>query len=154
MKTKEVIKEIEKMGLQTKIGETCLFVIHPNGGAVASVNLDRKFKTDFDFWDFNSNLSENEREKVYFLLTRLAETDPEDREEQRFYLKHKWLKCEYWNYLSVYIADGFFELKNMPNTAAHKTQFTQSEIDEIKRKFNTSLEDFEQVPVEEEMSRD
>lgn len=149
MKTKEVIKGIEKMKLQVDVTKDYLFVIHRNGKTVANMNLNRKFQMSTNFWAFQNMLTEDEREKVYFLLTKLAETDPEEREEkQKYLLKHKWFDDSLCAYINYCIPNDSFNLNSKSNNEAFKTQFTQAEIDEIKERFNTNLEDFEQIPVE------
>lgn len=149
MKTKEVIKELKDMNLQTEVRNDYLFVTDSYGEAVGSINLKAKFEIYIDFRNFRHKLSEDEREKVYVLLTKLAETDLEDREEEKkYYLRHKWLNVGYCNYLNFYITENDYQLFDKPNMECCKTQFTQEEIDEIKERFNTNLEDFEQVPVE------
>lgn len=150
MKTKEVIKELEKMNLQTQICNDYLFVTDSYGEAVGSINLKAKFEIYIDFRNFRHKLFEDEREKVYVLLTKLAETDPEDRgEEKRYYLKHKWLIDGERRYLNLYVDKNEYEINSDANCAEFKTQFTQSEIDGIKEKLNTNLEDFEVIEVEE-----
>lgn len=151
MKTKEVIKELKDMNLQTEVRNDYLFVTDSYGEAVGSINLKAKFEIYIDFRNFRHKLSEDEREKVYVLLTKLAETDPQDREEeQKYYLKHKWFNFKYFNFLNFYIANDSYELNDKSNNIEFKTQFTQAEIDEIKERFNTNLEDFEQIPVVDE----
>ena len=152
MVTKEVIEELEKMNLKTKICGDSLLVICCNGDYVARVNLKRRFEADFDFRGFRRSLSENERTAVYFLVTRLAATDLGDRgEEQKYYLEHKWLDDNHysvWNCLNFQFETNGYSIGSPINSEYSKTQFTQAEIDEIKEKLNTNLEDFEQVPVE------
>lgn len=150
MKTKEVIKELKDMNLQTEVRNDYLFVTDSYGEAVGSINLKAKFEIYIDFRNFRHKLSEDEREKVYVLLTKLAETEPQDREEKKYYLKHKWFNFKYFNFLNFYIANDSYELNDKSNNVEFKTQFTQAEIDEIKERFNTNLEDFEQIPVVDE----
>lgn len=74
----------------------------------------------------------------------------EEREkEKKYYLKHKFLEygnCKYLNYdkelQELYLNDRaqFGDIQ---------TQFTQTEIDEIKERYDTTLDDFEQIEVEE-----
>ncbi len=150
MKTQEVIKELEKMNLKAEIRGDSLLVFNSFGFAVASTSLSRKFETNTYFLNFRKVLSKDQREKVYFLLTRLAETDPEDREEEKkYYLEHKWLYGDRCIYLNLDIVNGDYKLGDTLNIKGYKTQFTQKEIDEIKESFNTNLEDFEQIPVED-----
>lgn len=81
MKTNKVIKEIEYMNLQAEIRDNYLYIFSGRE-QIASINLIRKFEINTDYWAFKNLLSEDEREKVYVLLTKLAETDPKDREEE------------------------------------------------------------------------
>lgn len=150
MKTKEVVEELEKMNLRAEKLENNLIVTKSKQWYIASIDLERKFEISTNFSAFEEQLTEDEIEKLYFLLTKLAETDPEDREEEKkYYLRHKWLDSDRWNYLNFYITDDSCELSDKPSGKTCKTQFTQKEIDEIKERFNTNLEDFEQIPVED-----
>lgn len=77
------------------------------------------------------NVGEMEEEKKYYLKLK----------ESKFYGQ----KCEYLNY---YVDDNEYKLGSIRNSIIYKTQFTQKEIDEIKKRYNTDLEEFEQVEVE------
>ena len=148
MKTKEVIKEVERMKLEAEIRGNDMLVIHSGRENIASINLNAKFEINTSYWGFKNLLAEDEREKVYRLLTKLAETDLEDREEeQKYYLRHKWIGGDYTNYLNLAI-DKKFEIESKASDLNFKTQFTLEEINKIKEKFNTNLEDFEMVEVE------
>ena len=149
IKTNKVIKELEKMNFKTQILESSLLVFDRAGETIARVDLKEKFEIDTYFWNFRGSLTEDEREKVYVLLTKLAETDPQDREEEKkYYLRHKWL-ADSDDYLNFYIEHNEYNLSTANNFSVFKTQFTQAEIDGIKERFNTSLEDFEMIEVEE-----
>lgn len=149
MKTKEVIKELLEMNMQIEKCGKCLYVARGEDN-IASIKLDEKFNIDTDYVAFRNDLTENEREKVYVLLTKLAETDPKDREEEKkYYLKRKWIIDYERVYLNFYFEENRYMLSSNDNDAYFKTKYTQSEIDEIKRKFNTDLKDFEIIEVEE-----
>lgn len=150
MKTNKVIKELEKMNLKTQILESSLLVFDRAGETIARVDLKEKFVIDTNFWNFRG-LTEDEREKVYVLLTKLAETDPSEREEEkRYYLKHKWISYTGRQYLNLYIDENKYSIDTKCSFDNIKTQFTLEEINEIKRKFNTNLQDFELIEVVEE----
>lgn len=150
MKTKEVIKELGKMNLRTQVCDDFLVVINCCGEIVAKVSLKRKFEVDTNFWTFSDNLIECEKEKVFVLLTKLAETDPQDREEEKkYYLKHRWISCNCFCHLNLYTNENKYIIESDSDIDGFKTQFTQAEIDKIKEKFNTTLEDFELIEVEE-----
>lgn len=152
MTIKEVIKEVERMKLEadTIIGKD-LLVIYCGREPIASIDLKTKLKINTDYWAFTNLLAEDEREKIYVLLTKLAETDPQDRgEEKKYYLRHKWIGGNYTNYLNFDI-NGKFEIESKATNLKFQTKFTQKEIDKIKIKFNTNLEDFEIVEVKNEI---
>lgn len=84
-----------------------------------------------------------------------AETHPEDREEEKkFYLKHRWIKSEtfidYENFLNYNNSANYAIISDKDSIGAIKTQFTLKEIEEIKKKFDTDLADFELVELEDE----
>lgn len=148
IKTKEVIKELGKMNVQTERNGEVLYVVR--NGVIASIKLDEKFKICTSYAGFREDLTEYEQEKVYVLLTKLAETDPQDREEEKkYYLKHKWLYSRNCNYLNFKSDENSYMLSYSYDWYGHKKQFTKAEIDKIKEKFNTNLEDFEIVEVEQ-----
>lgn len=149
MKTNKVIKEIEYMNLQVETQDDYL-CIWSGREQIASISLKIKFEINTSYWAFKNLLAEDEREKVYVLLTKLAETDPDDREEEkRYYLKHKWLIDGERRYLNLYVYKNEYEINSKANFAEFKTQFTQAEINEIKERLNTNLEDFELIEVVE-----
>lgn len=150
IKTKEVIKELKKMNLQAEIRGNDLFVVHCGREDIASIHLNTKFEINTSYWAFKNLLAEDEREKVYVLLTKLAETDPSEREEEkRYYLKHKWLNRSFDNYLSLDLKNSIYGIGGNGENLIFKSKFTQTEIGMIKQKFSTSLEDFEIVEVME-----
>lgn len=71
--------------------------------------------------------------------------------EKKFYLKHRWLKPRPIdkNYLNRWIGTNEYWLDYKNETKDVQTQFTLKEIDEIKEKFNTDLDDFKMSEVEE-----
>lgn len=73
------------------------------------------------------------------------------KKEEKYYLRKKELKFYEGtdNYLNLQIEEKFFRLLDESETENYKTQFTQKEIDEIKKKFNTDLEEFRQIEVED-----
>ena len=72
----------------------------------------------------------------------------ERREKKKYYLRHRFLEVDFFNYLNRDY--GFPELFLNSKSQIHKqTQFTQEEIDQIKKKYNTDLKDFEIIEVEE-----
>lgn len=151
MKTKEVIKELEHMNLQAEIRGNGLFVVHSGREDIASVYLNTRFEINTNYWAFRNMLAEDEREKVYVLLTKLAETDPRDREEEKkYYLKHSWIENPGFNYLNFDLERMCYFLDSEKEVGDIKTQFTLEEIDVIREISNTDLEDFQEIEVDED----
>lgn len=151
MKTSKVINEIEKMGLRTEIIGHTLFVYNHEMWTIASIKLERKFEINTNSLTFGNELTKDEIEKVYFLLTKLAETDPKDRKEpQKFYLKFEALTDNgSGTYLNYYKSGDSLGMSTRYQSFGFQTEFTQKEIDEIKEKFGVTLSDFIQIPVDE-----
>lgn len=78
-----------------------------------------------------------------------ARTPVEDREEEKRYkLKHRFLKTSSgYSFLSVNNEDGVVYLGGYFQAKGFQSNFTEKEIDEIKKRFNTTLDGFEMVEV-------
>lgn len=101
--------------------------------------------------EFSECLSEELQEKLYNLIDKYARTPIDEREEpQKYYLRFTALTeigdCNYLNYCAT---EETIYLSNRITKIVAQTQFTQKEIDEIKEKFGVTLNDFEQIPVDE-----
>ncbi|MDU3456642.1 MAG: hypothetical protein E7F47_01905 [Peptoniphilus harei] len=80
----------------------------------------------------------------------LAETPPEEREdEKKYYLRHKLLYGGSVNYLNFDNSTKWWKLNNKSQNDYTQTQFTQEEIDGIKKGYDVDLKDFEIIEVEE-----
>lgn len=96
-----------------------------------------RFSVDFSF---KSDI------EMFEACLELAKTPLEERvEEKKYLLKHKFLETPGFNYLNE--ADCYF-LADKNDENDYKTHFTLKEIEEIKKKHNTSLDDFEIIEVE------
>ena len=116
---------------------------------VEIVDAEACFSADLDYRGFD-DLEHGRKEELFNLIVEYARTPIEEREEpKKYYLKHKWLTnngCSY-NCLNFYVDKNKYLIESGTTMCGYKTQFTQSEIDEIKERFNTSLEDFEIIEV-------
>ena len=70
-------------------------------------------------------------------------------QEQKYYIKHKWLEYKGYEYVGLIIGELVLELESEIEDEGRKTQFTLEEIEGIKKMYNTTLEDFEIIPVKE-----
>lgn len=144
--TKRFIKEVQNLGFE--VAEYMnVILIRLKSREVALIGKLQIFCVNTEYPSFN-NLPEELKEKLYNLIDEYTRTPIEDREEeQKYYLKHKWFTGDIV-YLNFRFSESY-SLNDNNNTEYSKTQFTQAEIDEIKERFNTNLEDFEQIPVED-----
>lgn len=102
---------------------------------------------------FNINYCDEKDLNMIKASIELAETPPEDREEEKkFYLRHRYFKCTNGDsrYFQIYESNGNPWLNAMYSVMGYKKQFTLDEIEEIKEKFDTDLKDFELVEVEDD----
>ena len=72
----------------------------------------------------------------------------EREEEKKYYLRHRFLEVDFFNYVNRDYGFPELYLNSKAQIAGKQTQFTQEEIDEIKKRYNTDLKDFEQIEVE------
>lgn len=89
--------------------------------------------------------------KMIKAAVEFAETPPDEREEEKkFYAKHRHL-VDFFTYDPVYLNYDARNKKiyvyDKKQTDLIQTQFTLKEYEEIKKKFNTDLADFELVEV-------
>lgn len=98
----------------------------------------------------NNEHCRSEDFEVIKAAMELAETPPDERqEEKKYYLKHRFLGHRNYSYLNYDQKLQKLYLNDKVRIDYVQTQFTQEEIDEIKEKYKTTLDDFEQIEVEE-----
>ena len=151
MKTKEFIEKVEELGYLIKDCYVYWQIRNKENSVVAIVdkNVLFKFSTDFNDWDY---ILDDDKDKLLSLIVEFARTAIDDREkEKKFYLKQRWFKPEsiYMNYLNHWTGTNEYWLDYKNETKEVQTQFTLKDIEEIKKKFDTDLADFELVEVEE-----
>lgn len=154
MRTKEFIKKIEDLGFNieeysdTYCPEYDSYEIFLDCNLVAVVfkNVIYSFdtaKTSFD------ELENKLKTPLYYLIRSYAETPIDEREEPRkYYLRYKWINADY-NYLNYDCRLDVYGLDRILSFNWIKGKFTLEEIEDIKEKYDTKLEDFEIVEVEE-----
>jgi hypothetical protein len=153
MKTKEFIEKVEELGFEVMEGknssERWIELFDSNCYAVSKVSTEYICEIVTTFNEF-TNLQKDLKKQLFELLVEYSSTPIEEREEKKkYYLKHKFLTNRfrdcYLNYKTKY--DDYI-LSDNKKEEDYKTQFTEQEIEEIKQKFNTSLDDFEIIEVE------
>ena len=149
MKTKEFIEKVEELGFEVKTYETT-YVIFNNGAQVASIDnlIPMQLSNYHREYDKLNNF---DKEKLFDLLVEYARTPIDERgDKKRYCLQKKNLEFfETYRYLTIDIENNTFSLDVCAESANTTFKFTQKEIDEIKERFNTDLEEFEQIEVDE-----
>lgn len=152
MKTKKFITRLKELGFEYEKAEEVYFIYDYEGTEYAAVchttpnqisNMERE-------WDL---LDKDTQDKLFDLLVEYAKTPIEEREEEKkFYLRHRYFK--YPDGGSKYFTYNRFS--DTPNLGCiyfeeiDNAKFTLKESEEIKKKFDTDLKDFEFVEVEDE----
>ena len=95
---------------------------------------------------------ENERTWLIYLITCFAKTPIDERDGKKYCLKHKWLICDGLKYLCYDKGSYIYFLSERPLVEDDDvtSEFTQEDINSIKRKFDTSLDGFNIVEVKNE----
>lgn len=142
MKTKEFVKKVKQLGYDCSIEKYLLYVFEGNH-SIACISLCR---TSY----FTIQKGDPELCK---LCIEYAQTPLEEREEEKKY--HLYLKKEnrefydaIGSYLTLSKRDNTFSIDVGVETAGLTSEFTQEKIDWIKERFNTDLEEFEQIEVD------
>lgn len=149
MKTKEFIKKVKDLGFEYEKAEEVYFIYDNEGTEYAAVchTTPNQISNMKRAWDW---LDKDVQEKLFDLLIEYAKTPVDEREEpKKYYLRHRWMKEEDYNYLSLYLEDNTYFLDDIEGFNWTENKFTLKEIEEIKEKYDTKLEDFEIVEVEE-----
>lgn len=147
MKTKEFIEKIKKLGCYIRIGRVTIFIIYCD---VVVAIIHREYPYSLDT---RSIFKTEYADELFDLCVEYAKTPIEEREEEKKYYLEKITQREFFEGLSRTltrnIKNNTFSLGVGVETANLTSEFTQEEIDEIKERFNTDLEEFDQIEVEE-----
>ena len=115
---------------------------------ICEIHKTQRCVIDLNWTPFR-NLSENAKGHLFNIVTEFAATKPEDREDEkvkRYKFRHKYLGGRNSNYLKYDTVGGNWILGHDIKTYDFKGEFT---IDELKEKFNSNLDDWEIIEVEE-----
>ena len=147
MKTKKFIKEIKSMGFRAKDFEKLIIIVDSNDLFVAKVSKVSWGKISTDYPGF-TNLDYVSKLKLLYLLLKYTKTPIEDREEEeKYYLRQMGIGS--WSFLNFNINSQEYGIAGKRDDYTYKTQFTQSEIDEMPECY-THPAVWEQVRVEEQ----
>ena len=139
MKTSEFIARVERLGFSVKekkytvVNEVWLIVCEVEHIGVMSVEKNTRYMIDTDYANF-IHLDDDLREELFGLAVEYARTPIEEREmEKKYYLRLPIFGYDNENYLNLDRDTGKYLLDNKKDIAYYQTQFTQKEIDEMKK---------------------
>lgn len=147
MKTNEFIKRVEELGFEVMVFNNRIHILANNFTiSVAYINRERAINTYKPILiDFKNE------DKLFDIMIEYAKTPIEDREEEKkFWIQHKFMVSKnllpvnlVWNKLK----DVYRSINLKVDSHIYQAQFTFKEYEEIKKKLNTDLKDFELVEV-------
>lgn len=144
MKTKEFCEKVEELGFRTTHVNAYIYIENRMVDTCAMVNEYNCYEVNTDMEDFYE-LEEETKKELFNLLVEYSSTPIKERKaKKRYYVKHKFLMNVTGSfYLNYKPEEKKYVLSGSLETDDYKTKFTKQEIEEIKQKFNTSLDDFE-----------
>lgn len=153
MKTKEFIEKVKELGFEVMVkkynGEKCIQLVDIDGCTVSKASTECIYEGITAYNGFTV-LPKDLKKQLFNLLVEYSSTPIEEREEEKkHYLKHKFFKdsfCRRYLFLNKHTQE--YNIGSNYEYGSYQTKFTQKEIDEIKKKFGTDLDDFEMIEVE------
>lgn len=145
MKTSEFIKKVKELGFNVIVSPYSI-LIDKGGTLLAIVETVKEYKIE----TFNIFVEQKAKE-LFDICVEYARTPLSERkEEKKYYLRLKdAFYASAYRYLNFDIDERAYVLHNNLEHKYYKMKFTQKEIDDIKKQYNTDLEEFEQIKVEE-----
>lgn len=153
MKTNEFKRRLEDSGFSVELIGANLkeFQILYDGFPRGYILEDFPYQmnTTYYFKEMEDNLRILLLDTMYeYARTPVEERKEESQHEKKYRIKHKWLSGRGLKYLCYDKLSYVYFLSEEPLVSDEVTsEFTQEHINSIKRKFNTSLEDFDIVEV-------
>lgn len=164
MKTKEFIEKVKKLGFcieyyknpfsNVKSSDCDLITICLEDKDLVEIWMNCKYAISTISDGHSCFLNGYDVDKLYKLCFEYANTPVMDREEEKkFLIQHKYLVSK--NLLPVNLAwnklkDVYRSINLKVDNHIYQAQFTFKEYEEIKKKLNTDLADYELVEVEDE----
>lgn len=148
MNREEFLKKIADMDLHTEYDQYFLYILNKNNFQLASISTVYTYQ--FSFCQAGlCTLSDSDCADFIKLVVVFVCSGADRKEEKRYYLKHRYLSHPSdYSFLSVSKEDGFMYLGSHLQTHRVQTEFTQREIESIKREHDTDLKDFELIEVD------
>lgn len=155
MKTKEFIKRVKELGYDYEKAEEVYFIYDLEGTEIAAVchTTPNQISNTEREWDF---LNKHEQEELFDLLIEYAKTPIKDRgDTSKHIYKHNFIKTKgnSFTYLAIRqrpsisypVLQGSSE-----DIFEYKVEFTDEEIEEVKKEYGIFLDDFKKLEMEDE----
>lgn len=150
----EFKKEIERISKTYNL-DLCVsnreqnIIVRLEDNTCASICKDMPYGLNTAYFAFDL-LADSPKYELLVACFEFAQTPiPKREQKKKFYLKHRYLNGDVNQFLNRTLTDNRLDLSTAKDYAEFQTKFTQSEIDEIKKKYNTDLKDFEIIEVKE-----
>lgn len=113
------------------------------------------YKSPFPTMEINFDVFDEDEVELLKNAVELAKTPLEERgPEKKYYLRHKFIVPMFSSFKACLILNYDAYYLGSPNQYPdHQSTFTKKEIEDIKNKFDVTLEDFEIVEVEEWLTK-
>ena len=154
MRTNEFIKRVKELGFSVKekqfiyTNETWLIIYEGEHTKCIGVEKNTRYRIDTNYGNFILFLDDDLKWELFNLAVEYARTPIEQRkEEKKYYLRLPIFGYDdEQNYLNLERDTGKYLFGSKKNIDGYQTQFSQKEIDEMKKKYN--LDSFEVVEVQ------
>lgn len=132
MKTIEFVEEMHSLGYITNVTkrEVCVKDTNGNFCATISKNVLGKFSTEYKGF---TKLETQQKLRLLNLLIKYSKTvieEREEEEEEKYYMRQIGINNS-WSFLNFNVETQEYTVANREGDCTYKTQFTQSEIDEM-----------------------
>lgn len=141
MKTKEFIEEVEELGYKITGTKYDMF-INSRGAILVTVSKTKQYKIEIHSL-FAKHADELLDLCVEYVKTPIEEREEEEREDEKKYCLRKIDRNFYEGlFLNYDKYNNRWFLGDCIGNTQYQTDFTCSEIEDIKKKFNTDLSEF------------
>ena len=147
VKTREFKKHVEELDY-TVWNIMDELAIDNGHQTIATVSKNDACRIDTNYSQFSLE-PYKKQEGILALMVEYALTPIDERaDEKRYALQHNYLGDENYNYLNICDDDNNQLLGNLSTFGSIKNTFTRKEMEKIKEKYDTDLEDYTEIEVE------
>ena len=148
MKYSEFIREVEAIGLNIGICGGYIDVLDEHDEPLLNVGTEYDFSICTDYSSFDE-LDKDDKKELFNLAAELASTPLKDREDEKRYRLRLPFVEENISYLSLIVEGSYYTITSKINNSRYKSIFTESEITELKQKYNLDSFVIEEVKEDE-----